>query len=99
MTNVALQTPSPNPSPSSFILPLLPYPSPFIPPPPPSLSSLSLPPYPPISLPLILPPSLFLYSQVKFMSLEKEVFPFMAQDGQLFAFDLEGTYVHCMTIN
>ncbi|CAI8043078.1 hypothetical protein GBAR_LOCUS23904, partial [Geodia barretti] len=28
-------------------------------------------------------------SRVKFMSLEKEVFPFMAQDGQLFAFDLE----------
>ena len=27
------------------------------------------------------------------MSLEKEVFPFMAQDGELFAFDLEGTYV------
>lgn len=24
------------------------------------------------------------------MSLEKEVFPFMAQDGELFAFDLEG---------
>ena len=24
------------------------------------------------------------------MSLEKEVFPFMAQDGQLFAFDLDG---------
>ena len=30
--------------------------------------------------------------QVQFMSLEKEVFPFMAQDGQLFAFDLEGLY-------
>ena len=28
--------------------------------------------------------------QVRFMSLEKEVFPFMAQDGNLFAFDLEG---------
>ena len=25
------------------------------------------------------------------MSLEKEVFPFMACDGNLFAFDLEGT--------
>jgi mannose-1-phosphate guanylyltransferase len=31
--------------------------------------------------------------QVKFMSLEKEVFPFMAQDGQLFAFDLEGFWM------
>ena len=51
MTNVALQTPSPTPSPPSFILPLLPYPSP---------SSLPLIPYPsPFSLPLIpLPPSL-----------------------------------------
>ena len=27
---------------------------------------------------------------MKFMSLEKAVFPFMAQDGQFFAFDLEG---------
>lgn len=27
------------------------------------------------------------------MSLEKEVFPFMAQDGELFAFDLEGKCV------
>ena len=25
------------------------------------------------------------------MSLEKEVFPFMASEGELFAFDLEGT--------
>ena len=32
-------------------------------------------------------------TQVQFMSLEKEVFPFMAQDGELFAFDLEGTYM------
>ena len=31
------------------------------------------------------------------MSLEKEVFPFMAQDGELFAFDLEGMYyTHCL---
>ena len=28
--------------------------------------------------------------QERFMSLEKEVFPFMAQDAELFAFDLEG---------
>ena len=35
------------------------------------------------------------------MSLEKEVFPFMAQDGHLFAFDLEGTYtyMHCTYIH
>ena len=32
--------------------------------------------------------------QVRFMSIEKEVFPFMAQDRQLFAFDLEGTRCH-----
>ena len=37
--------------------------------------------------------------QVQFMSLEKEVFPFMAQDGQLFAFDLEGLYNTCMYIH
>ena len=30
------------------------------------------------------------YPQEKFMSLEKEVFPFMAKDGQLFSFDLSG---------
>ena len=28
--------------------------------------------------------------QARFMSLEKEVFPFMAQDGELYAFNLEG---------
>ena len=32
------------------------------------------------------------------MSLEKEVFPFMAQDRQLFAFDLEGSYIICIII-
>ena len=37
----------------------------------------------------------YILSQVRFMSLEKEVFPFMAQDGQLFAFDLEGT-IQCI---
>ena len=26
------------------------------------------------------------------MSLEKEVFPYMANEGELFAFDLNGTY-------
>ena len=31
--------------------------------------------------------------QERFMSLEKEVFPFMAHDGELFAFDLEGKFV------
>ncbi|CAI8041320.1 Mannose-1-phosphate guanyltransferase beta [Geodia barretti] len=38
----------------------------------------------------IFSPTVLKRIQVKFMSLEKEVFPFMAQDGQLFAFDLEG---------
>lgn len=31
--------------------------------------------------------------QERFMSLEKEVFPFMAQDGELYAFDLEGKFI------
>ena len=28
------------------------------------------------------------------MSLEKEVFPYMANEGELFAFDLKGTYMY-----
>ncbi len=32
----------------------------------------------------------FVFLQVRFMSLEKEVYPYMTKEGQLSAFDLEG---------
>jgi len=38
-------------------------------------------------------PSILTRIEERFMSLEKEVFPFMAQDGELFAFDLEGFWM------
>ena len=36
--------------------------------------------------------------QLRLMSLEKEVFPFMAEAGELFAFNLEGTHSQLCTI-